>query len=197
MFLPQAPAPRRFGTFGSNDSVVGGWARRAVAAQFGDFLSTAWSYLRSYYLPATLPARLKPTTTELDPQLAFTNTGNAIYDAFVHQSLVTFFDRFKMHRWGAGVHALRQWQLVIRFGATALCITTVLTLIGLGVGDFRARQAIFLFGCGGLSLLLAPVLTGTYAGRYTLPMAGPLMAAAGIALREIWRRQPRAAAAIG
>ena len=84
---------------------------------------------------------------------------------------------------------LRQWQIRIRFGATVLFVTTVLTLVGLVIGSFRERLAVFLFGVGGLSLLLAPVLTGTYAGRYTVPMAGPLMAAAGITLSAIWARR--------
>ena len=189
MFLPQAPAPRLFGTFGSRDALIGAWARRAVVAQFGDFLAVAWSYLRSYYLPGTLPARLRPTTTKLDPQLDFTNGGNIYYTAAGQQALEGFFDPFKMHRLQWGVHVLRQWQIRIRFGATVLFVTTVLTLVGLVIGSFRERVAVFLFGVGGLSLLLAPVLTGTYAGRYTVPMAGPLMAAAGITLSAIWARR--------
>jgi hypothetical protein len=196
MFLPHAPAPRLFGTFGSNDALVGAWARRAVIAQFGDFLTTAWSYLRSYYLPGTLPARLRPTTTGLDPQLDFTNKGNIIYDAVGHQALESYFAPFAMHRLPWGLRILRRWQLVVRFGASALAVTTVLSLIGLAIGGFRTRLMVFLFGCGGLSLLIAPVLTGTYAGRYTVPMAGPLGAAAAITLNEIWsrRRQIRVAA---
>ena len=189
MFLPQAPAPRLFGAFGIKDSELGSWAQRAVTAQFGDFLATAWSYLRSYYLPSTLPARLKPTTTELDPQLDVTNAGNAIFDAVGHLRLEQFFAPFRMHRFHDGLQVLRGWQVAIRFGATLLSITTILTLLGLMIGDFRSRLAVFLFGCGGLSLLIAPVLTGTYSGRYTVPMAGPLMAAAGIAVRELWLRR--------
>ncbi|MEA2145784.1 MAG: hypothetical protein QOG59_1371 [Solirubrobacteraceae bacterium] len=186
MFLPQAPAPRLFGAFGSNDAVLGGWAKRAVLAQFGDFLTTAWSYLRSYYVPGTLPARLRPLTTELDPQLDFTNRGNVIYVAAAHQALENFFARFTMRRVHWGLQALRRWQLVFRFGATMLCVATVLTLIGLATGGFRSRAAVFLFGVGGLSLIIAPVLTGTYSGRYTVPMAGPLMAAAAVTIGEVW-----------
>jgi hypothetical protein len=32
------------------------------------------------------------------------------------------------------------------------------------------------------------VLTGNYVGRYTVPMAGPLVAASAIALVALWRR---------
>ncbi len=195
MFSPQAPAPQLFGAFGSRDAVVGGWARRAVVAQLGDFLALAWSYLRSYYVPGALPARLRPTTTMLDPQLDFTNAGNIYYDAAGHQALEAFFDPFKMHHLQWGVDALRQWQIRVRFGATALFVTTVLTMVGLAIGSFRERLAVLLLGVGGLSLLLAPALTGTYAGRYTVPMAGPLLAAAGITLSAIWARSRRNRAA--
>ena len=67
-------------------------------------------------------------------------------------------------------------------------MTTVLTLIGLFVGGRRSRVGVLLFGIGGLALLVAPVLTGNYVGRYTVPMAGPLVAASAIALVALWRR---------
>lgn len=106
-----------------------------------------------------------------------------------------------MHPRRAGLRLLRAWQRVIRFGATALFVTTLLTLIGLVHGSRRARVGVLLLGLGGLSLILAPALIGTYAGRYTVPMADPLMAAAAIALNEIWRgfasRRSAAAAASG
>jgi hypothetical protein len=65
-------------------------------------------------------------------------------------------------------------------------MTTLLTLIGLMVGTRRSRVAVFLFGVGGLAMLVPPALTGTYAGRYMVPMAGPMMAAAAIAVVELW-----------
>ncbi len=184
-FEPQSPAIRRFGAFGRDDAVVGGWARRALLAQFGDFLGTAWSYLHSYFLPGTLPARLRAASTELDPQLDFTNPGNPIVVSAQTKDLQTYYRHFTVHPVHWGLQFLHAWQRVIRFGAAALCITTVLTLLGLALGSRQARVGILLFGLGGLSLLLAPALTGTYAGRYTVPMAGPLTAAAAIALLEL------------
>jgi hypothetical protein len=69
-----------------------------------------------------------------------------------------------------------------------LFVTTLLVAVGLVIGTRRSRTGVFLFGVGGLSLLLGPVLTGTYSGRYTVPLAGPLMAAAGITLWALWGR---------
>jgi hypothetical protein len=190
MFIPQAPAPRLFGEFGNDDAVVGGWARRALEAQFVDFLSTAWLYLRSYYVPGSKPDRLNPSTG-LDPQLDFTNRGNIYYDAAAQKALEEFFGPFSTHRNESGLDVLRAEQLVVRFGATALFVATILVLIGLAIGTRRSRVGVLLFGIGGLSMLVAPVLTGTYSGRYTVPMAGPLMAAAAITITEGWRAYGR------
>ena len=78
--------------------------------------------------------------------------------------------------------------MILRFGATALFVTTLLTLLGLLIGTRRSRLGVLVLGAGGLSLLIAPALTGTYSGRYTVPMAGPLVGAAAIALTEGLRR---------
>ena len=192
MFNPQAAAQRHLGAFGKHDGVVGSWAQRALRAQPLDFIAAAWSYLRSYYVPSSRPARLK-SSTELDPQLDFTY-GNVYFVPRIEADLEEFYDRFSVHprRWG--LQLLRDWQRVFRFGATALFITTLLTLIGLAIGPRRSRVGVLLFGVGGLSLLVAPVLTGTYSGRYTVPMAGPLMAAAAITITALWRSRRRAVA---
>jgi hypothetical protein len=187
MFETQAPAPKLFGGFGVDDGLIDQWAQRALRAQFGSFLSTAWAYLRSYWVPSSRPAQLK-SSTGLDPQLDFTYPGNAIVVSAQQKQLEDFYDPFTAHRLNGGLHVLRGLQLVIRFGATALFVTTLLTLLGLVVGTRRSRVGVLLFGIGGLSLIVAPALTGTYAGRYTVPMAGPLMAAAAITITEIWRR---------
>jgi hypothetical protein len=193
MFDPKAPATRLFGTFGTfgkDDSLIGGWAKRALQAQFGDFLSTAWSYLRSYYVPSSRPARLK-SSTGLDPQLDFTYAGNVFYVAAGLDALKAFFKPFSLHRLGWGLSVLREWQLVVRFGATALFLTTILTLIGPVIGPRRSRVGVILFGLGGLSLIGAPALTGTYSGRHTVTMAGLLMAAAAITITASWRAYGR------
>ena len=105
-----------------------------------------------------------------------------------HQRLRQFFDQFTVNPWHAGLRVLRVWQQVVRFGATALFISTLLTLLGLVLGDRRARTALCLFGLGGVSLLAAPALTGGYSGRYTVPMALPLLSASAIALHTLVRR---------
>jgi hypothetical protein len=182
MFTAQSPGVRLLGGFGRHDTVAGGWARRALEAQPGDFLATAWAYLRSYYVPSSLPARLKGSTG-LDPQLDFTAT--SIFEPELRHDLEGFYAGFTVTPRHWGLQLLHDIALVVRFGATLLAITTVLTLIGLFVGPRRSRVAVLLFGGGGLSLLLIPVLLSTYAGRYTVPMAAPMVAAAGVVLHEL------------
>ncbi len=188
MFIKQSsPAMQLFGSFGNDDGKVGSWAERALRAQFGDFLNTGWDYFRSYYVPGALPARLNGSSG-LDPQLDWKFGGNVYYVAAQIEALEQFFGPFTIHRMKWGLDVLRAEQVVFRFGATALFITTILTLIGLAVGRRRSRFGVFLFGVGGVSLLIAPALSSTYSGRYTVPMAGLMMAAAAITITELWRR---------
>ena len=181
LFDPRAPAVRLFGAFGNDDELIGQWARRAIRAQPLDYLSTTWEYLRAYWFPNLTPEG----GTDLDPQLDF--TARSVFEQDIERGLESFYNDFSVHRDQAGLEFLHNWQRVVRFGGTALAITTVLALIGLLVGPRRFRVGVLLFGIGGLALLVAPVLTGNYAGRYTVPMAGPLFAAAAITILALWR----------
>ncbi len=194
---PSAPGPSNFGPFGQHDDLLGKWARRAILAQPGDYLDNVWQYLRGYWVPGSRPDR-PDSGGELDPQLSFTNGFSDSGDYTPSQvptielaferSLETFYNGFTVHQHRPALEFLRGWQRVVRFGATALSIATILTLLGLAVGTRRSRVGVLLFGIGGLVLILAPALTANYYGRYTVPMAGPLMAAAAIAIVGLWRR---------
>ena len=139
-----SPALRLTGGFGNDDGLVSSWAHRALEAQFGDFLAMGWSYFRSYYVPSSLPARLKGSTG-LDPQLSYTNSGNIFFVAGALQALHDYYGPFPQRKSHVGLAVLRRWQLIIRFGATALFATTILTLIGLLVGTRRSRFGVLLF----------------------------------------------------
>ncbi len=191
MFTPQSPAVRRFGGFARQDALVGGWSRRALEAQSLAFLATAWSYLRSYWVPGWLPQRLKGSTG-LDPQLDFTFS-DALFAPLLRRDLERFYAPFDVHPVHWGLQLLHAISRVVRFGATLLFIATLLTVLGLGLGPRRSRVGVLLFGVGGLSLILIPALLSTYAGRYTVPMAAPMMAGSGIALLELARRLTRRA----
>lgn len=186
LFEPQAPAPRSFGGFGANDDLIGEWAGRALRAQPLAFATLAWEYLRGYWVPGLRPDR-PSSGVELDPQLDFTYE-NPFFEPTIERNLEAFFNDFTAERYEPGLKVMHAWQRVGRFGATALFLTTLLALAGLFVGLRRSRAAIVLFGLGSLALMAAPALTGNYVGRYVVPMAGPLMAAAAIAIRELLAR---------
>ena len=202
MFNEHSPAQRLFGDpsliyggFGQHDEQLGAWARRAVLAQPLDYLSTLWEYGRAYWLPGLEP---EPETkgSGLDPQLDFTRgleptLGGAIFEQTVEDTLEQYFEPFGAHEHRVPLDLLRALQHLTRFGAILLAITTLLTVVGLVVGSRRSRSAVALFGLGGLSLLVAPILTANYYGRYTVPLAGLMMAAAAVAVVELWRRRAR------
>jgi hypothetical protein len=214
-FEPTAPAPAHFGAFGSADGSLGTWARRAILAQPGDYLSNVWQNLRGYWLPdlrpkdSTGPSDPWMVDEGLDPQLAFTNAlaGSGLFQpkpgdsgssvdralafsrAIYRHNLARYYDPFQVHIHRGGLEFLRGWQRVVRFGGAALTIATILVLIGLLIGDRRSRVGVLLFGVGGLSLLLVPGLTANYWGRYTVPMAGPMLTAVAITIVALLSRR--------
>jgi hypothetical protein len=190
----QAPGPRYFGPFGNHDALIGEWAQRAIRAQPLDYLGSVWEYLQGYWFLGS-PPRRPDSGGGLDPQLAFSGgySGAQLLAiaVSVQDTLQTFYNRFTLHTYQPGLDFLRAWQRIVRFGPLALSIATVLTLIGLVIGSRRSRAGVLLFGVGGLALIFAPALTANYAGRYLVPLAGPMLAAAAITIVELWRRRQR------
>jgi Dolichyl-phosphate-mannose-protein mannosyltransferase len=185
-----APGPRHFGPFGEHDELIGKWSRRAILAQPLDYLGSVWEYLHPYWSSGSPPERPN-SGAGLDPQLAFaggyTELDLAAVEPRVERSLEGFYNDFTVRKNQTGLEFLRDLQQVIRFGPIVLSAATLFTLIGLVIGSRRSRVGVFLFGVGGLALIVAPALTGNYFGRYVVPTAGPLMAAVAITTVELWR----------
>jgi 4-amino-4-deoxy-L-arabinose transferase-like glycosyltransferase len=185
LFVDTATAPRRFGVFGKHDALIGSWSRRALRAQPGDFLSMTWEFIRTYWVPSSQPDR-PAFGVGLDPQLDFT-FDNPFYAPVSQRTLEVYYNDFTVRPKEGGLRFLRAWHLFTRFGATLLFISTVLVLIGLAIGTRRSRAGVLLFGVGGLVMVLPPAMSANYGGRYTVPMAGPMMAASAITLLALWR----------
>jgi Dolichyl-phosphate-mannose-protein mannosyltransferase len=190
LFDPKAPAPRTLDGFGDEDDLLREWSLRAIRAQTGDYLETVWDDLRGYFVPSLRPDR-EASGGELDPQLDFTrpfNPSDRYYTEIqptTERGMERFYADFSVDKDPPGLRFLRGWQEVTRFGGLALTITTLLALIGVLLGSRRSRVGVFLFGAAGLSLLIAPALTGNYVGRYTVPMAGLMMAAAAVTIAAL------------
>jgi hypothetical protein len=172
LFDPHSPALTRFGPFGSRDRLIGGWSRRAIIAQPSDYVSSVWQYLRVYWVPSWEPPhRLNggPLDPGLDPRWDL----SIFFQAAIWKRLETYYDSFKPRKHSAGLDVFRGWQELGRFGGTLLSVTTLLTAVGLIVSRGIPRAGVVLFGLGGLALIVSPALSGTYVGRYVVPMAGP------------------------
>jgi hypothetical protein len=99
----------------------------------------------------------------------------------------SFFDPFTVHKSSGGTQFLMDYEHPFRFGATLLTICSLLTVLGLFIGDRRLRIGVLLFGGGGLSMLVLSSFGAWYVGRYTVPIAGPVAAGASIAVLSLWR----------
>jgi hypothetical protein len=184
-----------FGTFADQtgstaDKLLGQWAERAVRAQPGDYLESAWVNLRAYWVPSLIPVE-GGEGEGLDPLLDFRVGLDggffAVVEENVERDMEQFYNDFTVDRDRRPLELISSWQQVGRFGGTMLSVATALALVGLVVGTRRDRLGVLMLGLGGLALIVAPALTGNYTGRYTVPMAGPMLAGAAIALTALWR----------
>ncbi len=184
LFDPTSPAIEAFGALGNQDGKVGAWARAAIEAQPGAYLRTAWDILAAYYVPSSL--KRQPASGDgLDAELSWETTTPQAQQQGTIRGMWTFFSPFEPRIDAGDARALYDYQRGFRFGAPLLWITTILTVLGLIVGDRRTRVLMLLFGVGGFVLLLPQAFGGAYIGRYSVPMAGPMGAAAAIALGRL------------
>jgi hypothetical protein len=187
LYEPQSPAVRLFGYIGQHDDKVGAFARAAIAHQPGDFLSAVWDDIRAYYVPSSHRVQAFGGVS-LSPQLDWTRDPGPTYTKTEIRTMVRFFSGFTQRKSKDLLAFLNGYSHAVRFGATLLFITTVLTLIGLFVASGRIRAGIFMFGIGGILQLVVPSVAALYVGRYTVPLAGPLSAAAAVSCWSLWRR---------
>ena len=203
LFDERSPARSSFGFIGEQDGTLGSFARAALLAQPGDYLSAVWDDVRGYYLPNSYEFRLgqganldglvdwSVATASLTPEEAFRRAAN-------EQGMELFFEPFSVEVNDAVVEVLDAEQRLVRFGALALSIATLLVGLGLFVGPRRQRFGVAVFGLGSLAMLLAASFSVYYNARYTVPIAGPMVAAAAIAVFSLWgARRVRATARSG
>ena len=169
------------------DSQLSAFGRAAILSQPRLFARTVWDDLRRFYVPTSYPYR-PHSGGDLDPQLDW--SAGSVYNADQLRQLEgvmeTFFDDFIVNKAAGGLAVLHDYKRWARFGGTLLSLSTLLLVLGLLVGSRRSRIAVLLFGGTGLLLLIPAPLAGNYVGRYIVPSAGPMMAAAAIAAWTIW-----------
>jgi hypothetical protein len=198
LYYPGSPATRLFGNItvseGGGDAQLGAWARRAILADPRAYLEVVWPDLEAYFFPEGYEYKFGKGVS-LDDQLDWSAEWNARGVRTTAKGMEEFFDPFTIQRDGGLLGFLHDYQRVFRFGGTALTIATLLTLLGLCLGWRRERIALMLLGVGSLAMILIPTFSVNYSGRYTVPSAGLLAAAAAIAVMAAWKRfRPTAAA---
>ncbi len=187
MFNPGSPAVRRYGHFGLGDAELLAWAEAAIEHQPGDYLASVGQNLLDYYVPSTF-TYVPGAGGGLDGELDWSVLPSPSVQSTILRAIQwAFFDRFQVSVHWRGLSALHSYQRIFRFGATLLTIATLLTLVGLVIGTRRTRFAVLVFGLGALMTLLPGAFSESYEGRYTVPLSGPLAAAASIAAFAIWR----------
>lgn len=191
LYFPNSPATRLFGNISvsgaAGDAKLGAWARRAILADPRAYLRVVWLDAKAYFFPDNYEYKFGKGTS-LDEQLDWSREWDPKNTRLTAKGMEEFFEPFTVERRDGLLGFLHDYQRVFRFGATALAISALLTILGLCVGGRRERIALMLLGVGSLAMLLIPISSANYIGRYTVPMAGPLAAAAAIAAMAVWNR---------
>lgn len=191
LYDERSPARVSFGFIGEQDATLGAFGRAVVLAQPRDYLSAVWEDVRGYFLPNGYRFRVGQGANldglvDWSVGTAEVTLEEALRWAATEQGMELFFEPFSVDTDDALIEVLDTEQRLVRFGATALSIATLLVLIGLLVGPRRHRFGVGLFGLGSLAMLLVPTLSVYYNARYTVPLAGPMVAAAAIAIFSLW-----------
>jgi Dolichyl-phosphate-mannose-protein mannosyltransferase len=200
-----APAKRHYGDpqvgGASREEVaeVGAFARAVVLAQPGDWLSATLTDFERYVAPWKYQ-RLGPTPTARDYHRLLVHplgiervtpdTRGWYDDAFSlapgNQARVD--DRTWV--------ALGDWQLAASIEGPIMLVLLLLIPVGLVAGRSRERLGVLLVGGTSLTLLLIPVATLNYDGRFGVPVHGPVAAAAAIGALGLARRAAPLAARV-
>lgn len=189
LYDPASPALRLFGPIGTEDEKFDAWSKEVVLHQPRAYTESILPDIAAYFFPDGYGDWKSGKGTDIDGQLSWAWASFPDKtQASTQEGMETFFLPFSTHRRYRLINAFHDYQRIVRFGGTLLTISTILILIGLFVGSRRSRIAVLLLGVGGLAILILPIFASNYIGRYTVPPAGPIAAAAVIAAMSILTR---------
>jgi hypothetical protein len=183
---PQIDNPSR-----ADVAALGSFARAAALAQPGDWLNATVTDFERYVAPWRYQ-RLGPTPTARDYHRLLVHplgidrvtpdTAGWYDDAFSNAPG----DQARVDdpTW----IALGDWQLATSIEGPIMAVLLLLLPVGLVACRGRERLGVLLIGSLSVGLLLVPVATLNYDGRFGVPAHGPLAAAAAIAAAGALRR---------
>jgi hypothetical protein len=192
LYIADSPAQRAYGRepWRKHDDDLGAWARQVIIHQPLTYAREMWRDVKTYFVPSVRVPR-NYSGGDLDAELDWTvwYPGSARSARQIEAGMETFFEPFNAKRNTSSLEFLHDYQRFFRVGATLLVLASLLTLLGLFVGPRRHRVGVFLFGIGGLAMLVGPTVSVYAIGRYTVPIS-PLIAAGGaITLLSLWRME--------
>jgi hypothetical protein len=191
---PQLDSPRR-----EDVAALGSFARAAALGQPGDWLNATVTDFWRYVAPWEYQ-RLGPTPIARDyHRLLVHPVGIA---RVTPDAAGWYDDAFSLTPGNqarvddATWTALGDWQLAVSIEGPAMAVLLLLVPLGLVACRGRARLGVLLFGSMSLALLVIPVATLNYDGRFGVPVHAPLAAAAAIGASGAVALVRRAAAAV-
>ena len=176
---------------------VGAFARAVILAQPGDWIGATLTDFERYVAPWKYQ-RLGPTPTARDYHRLLVHPLGI--DRVTPDARGWYDDAFSLAPGNqASVReptwiALGDWQLATSIEGPVMLVLLLLIPVGLVTGRGRERLAVLLLGGLSVILLLIPVATLNYDGRFGVPVHGPLAAAAAIGALGVLRRGAPAAA---
>jgi hypothetical protein len=192
-----APAKRYYGDpqvgGASREEVakIGAFARAALLAQPGDWASATLTDFERYVAPWKYQ-RLGPTPTARDYHRLLVHPLGI--DRVTPDARGWYDDAFSLAPGDQARAddriwiALGDWQLATSIEGPVMLVLLLLIPVGLVACRGRERLAVLLVGVLSVTLLLIPVATLNYDGRFGVPVHGPLAAAAAIAALGVARR---------
>lgn len=188
---PQLESPSR-----KDVAALGSFARTAALAQPGDWLDATVTDFRRYVAPWEYQ-RLGPTPTARDYHRLLVHPRGI--DRVTPDTRGWYDDAFSLAPGDqARVHdatwiALGDWQLAASIEGPIMAVLLLLVPLGLVACRGRERLGVLLIGSLSFALLVIPVATLNYDGRFGVPVHGPLAAAAAIGAVGLLRRAARVA----
>ncbi|HKP89105.1 MAG TPA: hypothetical protein VJT75_03940 [Thermoleophilaceae bacterium] len=183
--------PQVGGASRSEVSEVGSFARAAMLGQPVDWLEATATDFERYVAPWKYQ-RLGPTPTARDYHRLLVHPLGI--DRVTPDARGWYDDAFSLTPGNqARVDeptwiALGDWQLATSIEGPVMLVLLLLLPVGLVVCGGRARLGVLLIGASSFALLVIPVATLNYDGRFGVPVHGPLAAAAAIAAFGLARR---------
>lgn len=196
LFLPEAPAVQTFGHIGNDDQKLKEFAMQVIEHQPRAYAEAVFETLKTYFVPETRVNPPEYANSDLSGELDWIREVPEPLLGEIRRGMESFFDPFHPHEAHWGSHFMQGYVHPFRFGATLLTLCSLLTLLGLFIGDRRLRIGVLLFGVGGLAMLILSSFGAWYVGRYTVTIAAPVSAGAAIVVLSLWRMERSRRAAI-